>query len=96
MRRLPPHVESTLYFTVAEALTNAARHARATRALVTIHDAGDQVEVSVEDDGRGGADPAAGSGLRGLADRLAAVDGQLDIVSSPGTGTTIRAVVPLP
>ena len=95
-RRLPPHVESTLYFTVAEALTNAARHAGATRALVTIHDAGGQVAVSVQDDGRGGADPEAGSGLRGLADRLAAVDGQLDVVSSPGAGTTIRAVVPLP
>ena len=96
VRRLPPHVESTLYFTVAEALTNAARHARATRALVTIHDAGGHLEVSVEDDGRGGADASAGSGLRGLADRLAAVDGRLDIVSSPATGTTIRAVVPLP
>ena len=94
-RRLPPHVESTLYFTVAEALTNAARHARATRAIVTIHDADGRVEVSVQDDGRGGADPAAGSGLRGLADRLAAVDGQLDVTSSPGQGTTIRAVVPL-
>ena len=95
-RRFPQHVESTLYFTVAEALTNAARHARATQAVVTIHDAGDRVEVAVEDDGRGGADPAAGSGLRGLTDRLAAVDGQLDVVSSPGTGTTIRATVPLP
>jgi signal transduction histidine kinase len=95
-RRLPTQVESTLYFTVAEALTNAARHARATEAIVRIHDAGGRVEIEVEDDGRGGADPAAGSGLRGLADRLAAVDGHLAVLSSLGSGTTIRAVVPLP
>lgn len=63
--------------------------------LPSIHDDGGRVEVSIEDDGRGGADPTAGSGLRGLADRLAAVDGQLDLASPPGAGTTVRAVVPL-
>jgi signal transduction histidine kinase len=95
-RRLPRSVEATAYFTVAEALTNAVRHASASRVVVTIHDAGDRLEVRVEDDGIGGADVARGSGLRGLADRLAAVDGHLAIDSASGGGTTIRAAVPLP
>jgi signal transduction histidine kinase len=95
-RRLPKHVEATLYFTVAEALTNASRHARATRAVVSLQDSGDQINLRVEDDGRGGANASAGSGLRGLADRLAAVDGQLTITSTVGHGTTIHATVPLP
>ena len=95
-RRLPPHIEATAYFTIAEALTNAARHAQASRATVTIRDAGDRLDVSVRDDGVGGADPTRGSGLRGLADRLAAVDGRLVIESPARGGTLLRAEVPLP
>lgn len=95
-RRLPAHIEATAYFTVAEALTNAARHAKASRAVVSIRDAGDRLEIRIRDDGVGGADPTLGSGLSGLADRLAAVDGRLVIESPAGGGTVIRAEVPLP
>ena len=95
-RRLPRLVEATAYFTVAEALTNATRHARATRAVVDIRVVGDRLEVVVEDDGVGGADPTQGTGLRGLADRLASVDGQLAIDSRAGGGTKLRAGIPLP
>ena len=95
-RRLPPHIEATAYFTVAEALTNAARHAEASRAIVSVRDAADRLELRVQDDGVGGADPSHGSGLSGLADRLAAVDGRLAIESPVGGGTTIVAEVPLP
>jgi signal transduction histidine kinase len=95
-RRLPRLVEATAYFTVAEALTNAVRHAQAVHATVTIRDDGDRLSVLVEDDGLGGADPARGSGLRGLADRLASVDGSLLVDSEPGAGTRVRAEVPLP
>ncbi len=94
-RRLPRHIEASAYFTVAEALTNAARHASATRVDVSIRDLGDRLEILVADDGVGGADPSRGSGLAGLADRLASVDGRLRIDSPAGHGTTIRAEVPL-
>lgn len=92
--RLPPAVESASYFVVAEALTNVARYANASRAEVSVSRRNGQVEVEVRDDGVGGADPDSGSGLRGLADRVAALDGRLEIVSPPGEGTTIRAVIP--
>ena len=95
-RRLPRHIESTAYFTVAEALTNVAKHAYASQTVVTIRDAGDRLGIAVEDDGVGGADPSRGSGLSGLADRLAAIDGLLAIESRPGAGTAVRAEVPLP
>ena len=77
-RRFDPVVEATAYFVVAEGLTNVARHAAATEAHVTVADDGDRLEITVADDGRGGADPVTGSGLRGLTDRLAAVEGRLD------------------
>jgi len=92
--RLPPAVESASYFVVAEALTNVARYANATRARVTVRRDNGRVEVEVADDGVGGADPEAGSGLRGLADRVAALDGRLEVVSPPSEGTTVRAVIP--
>jgi signal transduction histidine kinase len=95
-RRLPRHIEATAYFLVAEALTNATRHANATRADVVIHDAGDRLEVAVEDDGVGGADPGRGSGLAGLADRVASVDGRLSVDSPAGGGTRILAEIPVP
>ena len=92
--RLPAAVESASYYVVAEALTNVARYAQASRAQVSVSRADGHVEVEVRDDGVGGADPRAGSGLRGLADRVAALDGRLDVESPRGEGTTIRAVIP--
>jgi signal transduction histidine kinase len=92
--RLPAPVESAAYFVVAEALTNVARYAEASRAEVSVVRDNGRVEVEVRDDGVGGADPAAGSGLRGLADRVAALDGLLQVESRAGEGTTVRAVIP--
>jgi signal transduction histidine kinase len=92
--RLPEPIEAAAYFVVAEAITNVARYARATHAEVAVARNGDRVLVRVTDDGVGGADPAAGSGLRGLADRVAALDGRLEVVSPAGGGTTVRAVIP--
>jgi signal transduction histidine kinase len=94
--RLPEPVEAAVYFVVAEAITNVARYARASHATVSVARDGRRVAVEVADDGVGGADPAAGSGLRGLADRVAALDGRLDVDSPPGGGTTVRAVIPCP
>jgi PAS domain S-box-containing protein len=93
-RRLPAAVESTVYFTVAEALTNAARYADARRVEVEAAELGGRLRIEIRDDGRGGADLAAGSGLRGLADRLAALDGSLEVVSPPGRGTLLRVELP--
>jgi signal transduction histidine kinase len=92
--RLPAAVESASYFVVAEALTNVARYANASRAEVRVSRANGRVEVEIRDDGDGGADPAAGSGLRGLADRVSALDGRLEVVSPQGRGTVVRAVIP--
>jgi signal transduction histidine kinase len=92
--RLPGPVESAAYFVVAEALTNAAKHAGAAEIAVRISRHRDLLIVEVTDDGTGGADPSRGSGLRGLADRGAAVDGRLSITSPPGGPTVIRAELP--
>ncbi len=93
-RRLPPAVESTAYFSVTEALTNASKHSGASRISVVGRVDGDRFILLITDDGRGGADPAAGAGLRGLADRLAIQRGRL-IVSSPlGGPTQLRVEVP--
>jgi PAS domain S-box-containing protein len=94
-QRLDPAVETALYYTVAEALTNVDRYAGATQATVRVRLDGAAVEVEVEDDGCGGADRASGSGLRGLEDRLGSVGGLLDVASPPGEGTLLRARVPL-
>ena len=94
-RRYEPVVDATAYFVVAEALTNVARHAGATHVRVTVVDEGNRLVLTVEDDGRGGAEPERGTGLRGLTDRLAAVGGGLTISSPPGGGTTLRAEMPL-
>ncbi|MBI5105283.1 MAG: PAS domain-containing protein, partial [Solirubrobacterales bacterium] len=93
--RLPELLEATAYFTVAEALTNVARYAHATHATVRVACEGDDVVVEVRDDGVGGADPGAGSGLSGLADRVGACDGRLEVESPAGEGTLLRAVLPL-
>ena len=92
--RFSAAVEATAYFSVAEGLTNAARHSGARCVEVEAAEVGDRLRVEVRDDGRGGADPAAGSGLRGLADRLAALDGGLEVISPPGAGTVLRAEIP--
>jgi len=94
--RLPPAAETAAYFTAAEALTNVARYAHATAATITLRREPDALTVEIADDGIGGADPASGSGLRGLVDRLGAVDGRLEIDSPPGGGTRLRARIPVP
>jgi signal transduction histidine kinase len=94
-RRLSPAVEATAYFVVSEALANVAKYASATRATVTAECPGDSLRVEVADDGVGGADPAGGSGLRGLADRVAALGGSLSVVSPMGGGTRVVAEIPL-
>jgi PAS domain S-box-containing protein len=93
--RAAPDVEAAIYFTVAEALTNVAKYAQATLARVHIEMDDGAIVAEVADDGIGGASTTAGSGLRGLADRLDALDGTLSVDSSAGEGTTIRARVPL-
>ena len=92
--RLPELVESTAYFAAAEALTNVARHSGATRAEVTFTHTGKHVIMEVRDDGRGGADPANGTGLTGLADRAAAVNGRLLLSSPDGGPTLVRVDLP--
>ena len=92
--RLPPAVEAATYYLVAEALANAAKHSRASRVTVRVSAKDDSTSVEVADDGVGGADPDTGSGLRGLADRVAALGGVLDVESQPGRGTTLRARLP--
>jgi signal transduction histidine kinase len=93
-KRPPPAVESTAYFVVNEALTNIARHARATRAHVSIARAGDRLVVEVRDDGIGGADVARGSGLQGLRDRVAGLGGSMYVISLAGGPTTISVELP--
>jgi signal transduction histidine kinase len=92
--RLPRSIESAVYFVVAEALTNAARYATPRSVTVSVVRRNGQVEIDVTDDGVGGADPEQGSGLRGLRDRVAALDGQLDLASGVSEGTTLRALIP--
>jgi len=93
--RLPDPVEAAAYFIVSEALTNVAKYARATAAHVAVRLDDGAVVVEVADDGSGGADPAGGTGLRGLADRVATLDGALEVESEPGSGTVVRAVIPV-
>jgi signal transduction histidine kinase len=91
--RPAPAVESAAYFVAAEALANAAKHARAQRVEISIIRRGDSIELEVRDDGQGGADPD-GSGLRGLRRRVEALDGRLSVNSPRGGPTTIRAELP--
>jgi signal transduction histidine kinase len=93
--RLPEPIETTTYFPVAEALTNIAKYAHASRATVRVTSADGRVRVDVVDDGVGGANTSTGSGLRGLADRVAAVGGTLEVTSPPGRGTRVRATMPV-
>src|SRR6266576_1977852 len=92
--RLPENIEATVYYIVSEALTNVAKHAQATKARVDMTVAGNALKFEVTDDGRGGADPSAGSGILGLRDRAEAVGGTLFVISPPGKGTIVTAQIP--
>jgi signal transduction histidine kinase len=94
--RLPPALEATAYFIVAEALTNTAKHAHAKSARITAVIDGDTLCVEVRDDGVGGARVDASTGLLGLRDRAAAMDGELRVDSPPGAGTVVAATLPVP
>jgi len=89
--RPTPTIEAIAYFVVAEALTNVARHARASRATVTVRQHARVLRIDVTDDGVGGADPARGTGLEGLVGRVCAVDGRMT-VDSPAGGPTVLTV----
>src|SRR5690606_14192282 len=95
-RRCPPSIEGIAYFVISESLTNVARHSGARRARVRVDDTGPTLVVEVSDDGVGGARAERGSGLRGLADRVRAVDGTFVVTSPTGGPTTVRAELPLP
>ncbi|WP_433505549.1 AAA family ATPase [Pseudonocardia halophobica] len=99
-RRLPEQIEIATYYLVAETLTNAAKHAHASAVRIEVEtvgadDANEVLRVRVHDDGRGGADPAGGSGLVGLKDRIEALGGRIRVQSPPGAGTTVQAELPL-
>jgi len=92
--RLPTEIESTAYFVVSEALTNAVRHAAATRIQISGRLAEQRLALTIVDDGTGGAEPSLGTGIRGLADRVAVVAGTLEIGSPQGGPTTVRIDLP--
>jgi signal transduction histidine kinase len=92
---VPPILAAAAYFSCAEALTNVAKYSGAATASIRLAVVGDTLSLWVTDDGRGGADPAAGTGLRGLADRAEALGGSLTVDSPPGRGTTISLRLPL-
>jgi signal transduction histidine kinase len=92
--RWPAQVERAAYYVITEALSNAHKHAAATHARIRVAESGGRLSVTVVDDGSGGADPGAGSGLDGLRDRAAALGGTLDVSSAAGAGTTITAELP--
>jgi signal transduction histidine kinase len=92
--RLPENVELAAYLLVSEALANSIKHARANRATVNVTQDNGRVTVEIADDGVGGADPAKGSGLRGLVDRVSALGGSFECDSQPGHGTSVRASIP--
>ena len=93
--RLPQDVEVATYYAVSEALANAAKHARASVVRVELDTPDAVVWLAIRDDGIGGADPARGSGLTGLRDRIEAVGGTLQITSVTGSGTTLLIEIPL-
>jgi len=94
-QRLAAAVENTAYFVVTEALTNVAKHSAATQCAVRVTADAERVLVQIRDDGRGGAHLGKGHGLAGLADRLATVEGALDVTSPPGGPTLVTAKIPL-
>jgi signal transduction histidine kinase len=94
--RAPEPIEVAAYYVVSEALTNTAKHARASHANVAVERRDNRLYLSVSDDGVGGADPERGSGLVGLRDRVQALNGSIEVNSHPGHGTAIVAELPLP
>jgi signal transduction histidine kinase len=92
---LPDAAATAIYFVVSEALTNVVKYAQAEHATVAVRRVADRVLVEVSDDGVGGADVAGGSGLRGLSDRVSALDGRLELSSPAGEGTRVRAEIPV-
>jgi signal transduction histidine kinase len=94
-QRLPNHVEVAAYYTVSEALTNASKHANATRVWVSLRVEDDMLLLSIRDDGVGGADSNRGSGLTGLRDRIEALEGRIEIESPSGSGTLIEVEIPI-
>ena len=94
-RRLPETTEVGAYYVAAEALTNAAKHARASEVDVCVDTDGANLHLSIRDDGIGGADAAKGSGLVGLNDRVEALGGRMTISSQPGNGTSLHVEIPL-
>src|SRR4051794_2341946 len=93
--RIAEAVEAAAYFVIAESVTNAVKHAEATRIAVRIEQAPGALQITIEDDGRGGADLAAGTGLRGLADRVEALGGRLAVADRPGGGTVVSVELPV-
>ncbi len=94
-RRLPDHVEVAAYYAVSEALANAAKHARASAVHVELDAPDATLRLAIRDDGIDGADPARGSGLTGLRDRIEALGGTLDVTSPAGGGTTLLIEIPV-
>ena len=94
--RFSPMIEGAVYFTISEALTNIAKYAEASGAIVRADYRDDELTVEIIDDGIGGADATSGTGLRGLADRLESIDGSLEVVSPAGGGTRLVARIPVP
>jgi signal transduction histidine kinase len=92
--RLPAPAEAAAYFLVSETLANVAKYAHATHVRINVAHIDGRVLVDIDDNGVGGADPSRGSGLRGLADRVHALDGHLALESSPGSGTHLHAEIP--
>jgi signal transduction histidine kinase len=92
---LPAPVEAAAYYVVSEALANVTKYAKASSVKVTVARSNGHALVEVADNGVGGADPSRGSGLSGLADRVASLSGRLAVDSPPGAGTRIRAEIPL-
>jgi signal transduction histidine kinase len=93
--RLPTTVEVAAYYVVSEALTNVAKYAEASRVILRARRVHASLVLEVADDGRGGADPSAGTGLRGLADRVEALGGSLEVDSATGAGTVVTAHLPV-
>jgi signal transduction histidine kinase len=93
--RLPERVEVTAWYVVSEALANAAKHSSATAIRVAVDAADDRLRLSIDDDGTGGADPARGSGLVGLKDRVDVLGGTLAVESRDGEGTRVSMELPL-
>jgi signal transduction histidine kinase len=93
--RLPAVIEAAIYYVVSETLTNAAKHAGASEAHVELSNSDDAVRVEIRDNGGGGANLADGSGIRGLADRVEALGGRLEVESPVGAGTVVKAELPV-